>query len=55
VTGIVLSVLALFLLALIPATIAATKGKSFVQWYIFGVLLLIVVIPAAVGSTGGCG
>jgi hypothetical protein len=41
-------ILALLLLALIPAKIAAAKGRSFVEWYIFGVLILIVAIPAAV-------
>lgn len=35
------------LLGLIPAAIARNKGRSFVGWWIFGALLLIVALPAA--------
>jgi hypothetical protein len=35
------------LLALIPANIAAKKGGSFVGWWIFGFLVWIVALPAA--------
>lgn len=33
------------LLGLIPAFIAQGKGKSFVLWWIYGVLILIVALP----------
>lgn len=33
-----------FLLALIPALIAESKGRSFVKWYIYGVLLFIIAL-----------
>lgn len=32
------------LLGLIPAFIAASKGRSFVLWYIYGVLLFIIAL-----------
>lgn len=35
------------LLGLIPAAIAQNKGRSFVLWWIFGALLFIVALPAA--------
>ncbi len=35
----------LFVLALIPAFIASNKGRSFILWYIYGLLLLIIAIP----------
>ena len=35
------------LLGLLPAYIASKKGRSFVTWWIFGVLLFIVAFPAA--------
>jgi hypothetical protein len=34
-------------LGLIPAAIARSKGRSFVVWWIFGALLLIVALPAS--------
>lgn len=37
----------LALLAVIPAAIAERKGGSFLQWWIFGLVLLIVAIPMA--------
>jgi hypothetical protein len=33
------------LLGLIPAIIARKKGRSFVSWWIYGTLLLIVALP----------
>jgi len=39
--------LLLALLALIPAMIAQKKGRSALLWWVFGVLLLIVAIPAS--------
>jgi len=41
-------VLILLGLALIPAFIASSKGRSFVLWYIYGVCLLIVAIPHSI-------
>ncbi len=35
------------LLALIPAKIAQGKGRSFVGWWVFGLLFLIVALPAS--------
>ncbi len=35
------------LLGLIPASIAQSKGRSFVGWWIYGALLLIVALPHA--------
>ena len=37
----------LLILALIPAWIASNKGRSFVKWYIYGLLLLIFALPHA--------
>lgn len=34
-------------LGLIPAVIASRKGHTFVGWWIFGALILIVALPAA--------
>jgi hypothetical protein len=39
--------LVLALLGLIPASIAQRKGGSFFGWWLFGVLLFIVAVPAA--------
>src|SRR5215208_1054304 len=36
------------LIGLIPAAIARSKGRDFVLWWIFGALLFIVALPAAV-------
>jgi len=44
----VLIALALMLLALIPAKIAADKGRSFLEWYLFGIIFFIAALPAAV-------
>ena len=41
-------VLILLVLALIPAFIARSKGRSFALWYIYGVCLLIVAIPHSI-------
>lgn len=35
------------LLGLIPAAIAQRKGYSFVGWWLFGFVILIVALPAA--------
>lgn len=35
-------------LALIPAIIASSKGRSFILWYIYGICLLIVAIPHSI-------
>jgi RNA polymerase subunit RPABC4/transcription elongation factor Spt4 len=35
------------ILGLIPAAIAHRKGRGFVGWWIFGTLLFIVALPAA--------
>jgi hypothetical protein len=35
------------LLGLIPAVIAKGKGRSFAGWWLFGALLFIVALPAA--------
>jgi hypothetical protein len=35
------------LLGLIPATIARNKGRSFLLWWVFGALLFIVALIAA--------
>jgi hypothetical protein len=40
--------LILLALALIPAIIAKAKGRSFIAWYVLGILLWIVAFPAAV-------
>ena len=45
--GTVIYVVVLALLALIPAKIAAGKGRSFAIWYVFGLLLWIVALVAA--------
>lgn len=45
--GLALLVTFAVLLALIPAVIAQRKGRSFVFWFIFGLLLWIVALPAA--------
>lgn len=33
------------ILGLIPGYIAQTKGKSFVTWWVYGALLLIIALP----------
>lgn len=35
------------LIGLLPAAIASNKGRSFVGWWLFGALLFIVALPAA--------
>lgn len=35
------------LLGLIPASVASSKGRSFVGWWIYGALLFIVALPHA--------
>ena len=42
------SVLVLMVLALIPAMIAKLKGRSFIAWYVLGLLFWIVVFPVSV-------
>lgn len=39
-------VIAVFL-GLIPAAIAANKGRSFLGWWIYGALVFIVALPHA--------
>ncbi len=34
-------------IGLVPAAIAHAKGESFVAWWIFGTVLFIVALPAA--------
>ena len=41
-------VLILILLAFIPATVAKIKGRSFIAWWVLGLLCFIIVFPAAV-------
>ncbi len=36
------------LLGLIPAAIAKSKGSSFILWWIFGTLILIIALPHAI-------
>ncbi len=40
--------LLLAVLALIPAMIAQKKGRSALLWWVFGVLLFIVALPASI-------
>lgn len=35
-------------IGLIPASIAASKGRSFLGWWIYGVLLFIVALPHSI-------
>lgn len=35
------------LIGLIPAAIAQKKGRNFLGWWLFGALLFIVALPAA--------
>lgn len=39
-------------LGLIPAAIARSKGLSFIEWWIFGTLLFIIALPAAIFAKG---
>mgnify|MGYP003376529212 CR=1 FL=1 len=39
-------------LGLIPAAIARSKGLSFVEWWVFGTLLFIIALPAALFAKG---
>jgi hypothetical protein len=41
-------VLMLLLIALLPASIARHKGRSFFTWYVGGILLWIVAFPASI-------
>lgn len=41
------TIIVLLLIALIPASIASKKGKSFGLWYVYGVCLWIVPVPFA--------
>ena len=36
--------LLIFIFALIPAMIASGKGRSFIGWYIYGILLFIIAL-----------
>ena len=40
-------VIALAVLGLVPAMIAAKKGRSFVGWWLFGFVLFVIALPAA--------
>ena len=40
--------IALLLIALIPAAIARNKGKNFLLWWIYGMLLFIVALIHAI-------
>lgn len=40
------------ILGLIPAMIARSKGLGFVEWWVFGALLFIVALPAAIFAKG---
>lgn len=42
-------------LGLIPAAIAKSKGRSFVEWWVFGTLLFIIALPAAIFAKGAKG
>jgi hypothetical protein len=42
-----ISLLIAVFLGLIPAAIAANKGRSFIGWWIYGALILIVALPHA--------
>ena len=41
-------VMLLLLIALLPASIARAKGRSFGSWYIGGVLFWIIALPASI-------
>jgi len=36
------------LIGLIPAMIAHSKGRSFLAWWIYGILLFIIALPHAI-------
>ncbi|MFQ5952501.1 MAG: hypothetical protein ACE5JK_03745, partial [Candidatus Omnitrophota bacterium] len=38
----------LMIIALIPAIIAKVKGRSFIAWYVLGLLFFIIVFPVSV-------
>lgn len=42
------SALILMVLAIIPATIAKVKGRSFIAWWVLGLLCFIVVFPISI-------
>jgi hypothetical protein len=44
----ILFFLAVALLATIPGAIARRKGHTFWKWWLFGVLLFIVALPASI-------
>lgn len=39
------AILMAFVIGIIPAMIAKKKGRSFLGWYIYGVLLFIIALP----------
>lgn len=39
-------------LGLIPAAIARSKGLGFIEWWVFGTLLFIIALPAAIFAKG---
>ena len=43
--AIIWSFLIALMVGLIPAVIAESKGHSFLQWWLYGVLLFIVALP----------
>ncbi len=45
---VLISVVSLLLLAFVPATIAALKGRSFLLWWIMGVLFFVITLPVSV-------
>lgn len=50
--SILLSIGMAFILGLIPAMIARSKGLGFIEWWVFGALLFIVALPAAIFAKG---
>lgn len=40
-----ISLLIAVFLGLIPAAIAANKGRSFIGWWVYGSLIFIVALP----------
>lgn len=39
------AILLALIIGVIPAMIAKKKGRSFIGWYIYGVLLFVVALP----------